>query len=281
MDFKKFLNLIMIEQTLFALPFAYIGVLFAGGRSMSTWFWVTIALFAARTSGMSFNRVIDAKIDAKNPRTKERLIPKGEVKPFTVWIISLFFLFLLIFSSYMLNKLCFYLSFIAGAMLFAYSYFKRFSSSSHFFLGFVEACAPIGGYLAVTGEITLFPLLLGLIILTWIAGIDILYATQDMDFDKKENLKSIPAKLGKEKAVILSGLNYFFSIIFMILAGIITKRDLPYWIGIIFIGLIFIRQQQLGKDSNLCDNMKKIFKLNAYISPLLFLAIFIDIFIWG
>jgi 4-hydroxybenzoate polyprenyltransferase len=176
MDFSKFSRLIMIEQTLFALPFALIGVLFAGGGTLKIWLWVITALAAARTAGMSFNRAIDAKIDARNPRTKDRLIPKGELRPVEAWTTAIVASVVLIGASFMLNRLCFYLSFPAVFMLFTYSYFKRFSSSSHFYLGLVEAAAPMGGYIAVTGKFTLVPFVLGLIIMTWIAGLDIVYA---------------------------------------------------------------------------------------------------------
>src|SRR6056297_3587911 len=150
MGFKTFSELILAKQTLFALPFAYIGVLFAGGADLATWIWVSVALAAARTSGMAFNRVIDAEIDARNPRTRKRLIPRGEVRPAAVWALGLACLILLVFSAWRLNPLCFYLSFPAALLLFLYSWFKRFSAASHFFLGAVEAAAPVGGYLAVT-----------------------------------------------------------------------------------------------------------------------------------
>ena len=130
MDFKQFSNLIMIEQTLFALPFALIGVLFAESGTFMNWIWAVAALVAARTAGMSFNRVIDADIDAKNPRTRDRLIPKGEVRAATVWLTAAISSLVLIGASYMLNDLCFHLSFVAVFLLFAYSYFKRFSASS-------------------------------------------------------------------------------------------------------------------------------------------------------
>src|SRR5512145_199265 len=135
MDFKKFSELILIEQTLFTLPFAYLGLLFAGGGTFKTWVLVTIALAAARTGGMSFNRVIDAKIDKENPRTNDRVLPRGDANPVTVWLIALISALVLIAASYMLNMLCFYLSFFAVFLLFTYSYLKRFSSSSHFYLG--------------------------------------------------------------------------------------------------------------------------------------------------
>lgn len=279
MDFKQFSRLIMIEQTLFALPFALLGVLFAGGGTFMTWFWAIIALAAARTAGMSFNRVIDAKIDAKNPRTRDRLIPQGEVKPTVVWLTAIVASLVLIGASFMLNRLCFYLSFPAVFMLFTYSYFKRFSASSHFYLGFIEAAAPIGGYIAVTGEFTLVPFVLGFVIMTWIAGLDIVYALQDMDFDVKENLFSLPARKGKETALIISTICYLGSISAMIYAGVLTDKAIPYWLAVVCIGIIFLYQQKLARSENIALALKDFFKVNMYISPILFFGTLMDVFL--
>ncbi|MBW2604821.1 MAG: UbiA family prenyltransferase [Deltaproteobacteria bacterium] len=279
MDFKKFSELIMIEQTLFALPFALLGVLFAGEGTIGTWLWVIVAMAAARTAGMSFNRVIDAGIDAKNPRTRDRLIPKGEVRLKTVWIAAVISSLVLIGASFMLNRLCFYLSFPAVFMLFTYSYFKRFSASSHFYLGLVEAAAPIGGYLAVTGEFTRVPFVLGLVILTWIAGLDIVYAIQDMDFDAKENLHSIPVRVGKKKALFISTACYMVSISAMVYAGLLTHKNVFYWAAVVSVGMIFLYQQRLARSRNIALAVKNFFKANTYISPILFIGTFTDVFI--
>ncbi len=277
MDFKKFSKLIMIEQTLFALPFALIGVLFAGGGSIMTWVWVIIALASARTAGMSFNRVIDADIDAKNPRTKDRLIPTGEVSKAAVWLTAILSSLLLVFTSFMLNRLCFILSFPAVLLLFTYSYFKRFSSSSHFYLGFVEAAAPIGGYLAVSGEFNIVPFILGVVIMAWIAGLDIVYALQDLDFDTAEGLHSLPVKIGKERALILSSLCYGVSAGAMIVAGMLTQKSGPYWIAIMCITAIFIYQQILARSNDIRPAVKMFFKVNMFISPLLFIGTLVDV----
>jgi 4-hydroxybenzoate polyprenyltransferase len=277
MDFKQFSNLIMIEQTLFALPFALIGVLFAGSGTLMTWIWAIIALVAARAAGMSFNRVIDADIDARNPRTRERLIPKGEVQPATVWLTAVISSIMLIGASYLLNELCFYLSFVAVFLLFTYSYFKRFSASSHFYLGFVEAAAPIGGYLAVTGEFSLVPFVLGFAILTWIAGLDIVYALQDKTFDEKEKLHSVPVRMGGKNALVISAICYLFSISAMIYAGILTQRKMAYWVALVLIGAIFFFQQKLARDEDISASIKKFFKINMYISPILFFGTLIDV----
>ena len=279
MDFKKFSKLIMIEQTLFALPFALIGVLFAGGGTVMTWFWVIVALASARTAGMSFNRVIDAEIDAKNPRTSDRPVPKGEVQPGVVWITACLSSFLLIGASFMLNRLCFYLSFPAVLMLFTYSYLKRFSASSHFYLGLVEAAAPIGGYIAVTGEFTRVPFVLGFIIMAWIAGLDIVYAIQDMEFDVKENLHSMPVRLGKKRALVISTACYLVSISAMIYAGFLTQKTVPYWTAVVLVGIIFFYQQRLARSKNITLAIRNFFKANIYISPILFFGTLTDVFI--
>ncbi|MDY6933999.1 MAG: UbiA-like polyprenyltransferase [Spirochaetota bacterium] len=276
MDFSRFSKLILIDQTLYALPFAYIGVLFAGGGSLVIWILVTVALVAARTAGMSFNRVIDARIDAINPRTKDRHIPKGEVKPIQVWMLGITASIVFVGASYMFNPLCFYLSFVAVTMLYTYSYFKRFTSSSHFYLGFIEAAAPIGGYLAVKGEFDLIPLILGFIILCWIAGLDILYAIQDMEFDITERLYSIPAILGVRRALFISAFSYILSFIALIFIGWFTHRNFSFWIAAVGIGGILIYQQRLARHDEISSAIERILAVNRYISPLLFVGVLIE-----
>ncbi len=291
MDFKTFAGLlsrlIMIKQTLFALPFALVGVLFAfasktgvgvGSESgtFSTSVWVITALVSARAAGMSFNMVIDSAIDAKNPRTKDRIIPNRELKSSTAWIVAAISCLILIFSSYMLNDLCYKLSFFAVFLLLTYSYFKRFSSSSHFYLGLVEAAAPIGGYLAVTGEFALMPFILGFIILFWIAGLDIIYAFQDIKFDQQENLHSLPAKIGEKKALVWSLSCYCLSAFAIILAGLLSNRGLFFWIGFIIIIILFSYQQILARKGNINESIKTIFQINMFISPALFFGTLLD-----
>ncbi len=281
MDFKIFFELILIRQTLFALPFALLGLIFAGGSDIKTWLMVTVALAAARSAGMSFNMAIDAETDAKNPRTKERLIPKGKVSPAEAWMTALISSSVLILLAFFLNRLCFYLSFAAVFSLFTYSFFKRFSAASHFYLGFVEAAAPIGGYLAVTGAFSIVPFALGAIILTWIAGLDIIYAIQDMEFDRKEKLHSIPAALGKKKALLMSALCHIASFSVILFVGLHTNRHLPYWVSAFFVALVFFWQQKIAWKGDITIDMQKIFKANMYISPALFFGALIDMLIIG
>ena len=279
MDFKRFSELILLEQTIFTLPFAYLGLLFAGGGTFMTWLLVTVALVAARTSGMSFNRVIDAGIDRSNPRTKNRVVPRGDARPFTVWLIAVVSALILIAVSYLLNKLCFYLSFPAVFLLLTYSYFKRFSSSSHFYLGLVEAAAPVGGYFAATGTIAFIPFLLGFVIMSWIAGLDIIYSLQDKEFDENEGLHSIPVRVGVQKAIYISAICYACSFAAMGLAGLFGGMKSPYWIAILLVGVIFLYHQWLARTGRLGERFSRLFKTNMLISPLLLAGTAVSILI--
>ncbi|MCU0844755.1 MAG: putative 4-hydroxybenzoate polyprenyltransferase [Spirochaetes bacterium] len=279
MDFKKFSEMIMIEQTLFALPFAYLGVLFAGGGGFVDWVWVTIALVAARTAGMSFNRVIDIEIDRKNPRTKDRILARGDANPAEVLVYGAAASLVLIFAAYMLNTLCFYLSFAAVALLATYSYFKRFTSSSHYYLGLVEAAAPVGGYLGVTGEFDALPFILGAAIMMWIAGLDLVYAIQDVDFDREERLYSFPARYGVERTLMASALSYVAAIAALSAAGFLARRGTGYWVAVACVAVIFTAQQRLARGEDPASAIKQFFELNRYVAPVLFIGTFLDVYI--
>lgn len=277
MDFRRFSELILVRQTLFALPFAWLGILFAGGASFQTWLWVTVALAAARTAGMAFNQVIDAGIDAKNPRTKNRPVARGDIDPAAVWALAGTSVLVLVLAARMLNPLCFYLSFPAALMLFAYSYCKRFWAGSHFFLGAVEAAAPVGGYLAVTGRFDALALLPGAVILTWIAGLDIVYAIQDAEFDRDYGLYSIPARLGGKNALLVSAACYATCLAAMVLTGILTHMGFLYIAAVCAIVVIFARQQILARKKPVGPAMQTIFWLNMWVAPILFLGAAADV----
>ena len=277
MDFRKFSRLIMLEQTLFSLPFALIGVLFAGGGTFSTWVWVIVALAAARTAGMSFNRVLDLEIDAKNPRTRDRILPRGEVSRSSVWLTALAAVVIFILAAFMLNKLCFYLSFFCVFLLFTYSFLKRFTAGSHFYLGLIEAAAPAGGYLAVTGQIDMVAILLGLVIMAWIAGLDIVYAFQDVEFDSREKLHSLPVAISPGMALVVSRLCYAAAFCCLLLLGTIAGKDAPFLIASIVVGLIFLYQQVLAGKADQSGSVPAIFRANLLISPILFLGVLADL----
>ena len=271
MIFKNFFSLIMIEQTLFSLPFAYIGIVLGGGAQLNIWIWVSIALFAARTAGMCFNRAIDAKFDALNPRTADRHIPAGIVNKKAVWIIGIIASCLLVFCAWMINALCFYLSFLAVFILVTYSFLKRFSAVTHFYLGLIEAAAPIGGYFAATGSFDLFPIIPGVAIMFWISGFDILYATQDEKFDKSVGLHSIPALLGKTKALIVSVACYVLAIAFLAFMGYLWLADNFYYSMLILVTVVLGAQQFIiwFKSDN-PKALKYLFRLNKFVAPIIF-----------
>jgi len=279
MDFKKFSEMILIEQTLFALPFAYLGLLFAGGGSIMDWVWVTVALVAARTAGMSFNRVIDMEIDRRNPRTKDRILARGDAGPAEVLLYGAAASLVLVFAAYMLNTLSCYLSFVAVAMLATYSYFKRFTSSSHYYLGLVEAAAPIGGYLGVTGEFDVLPFILGAAIMLWIAGLDLVYAIQDVDFDREEKLYSFPARYGVERTLTASAVSYVAAVAALSAAGFIARRGIGYWVGVACVAVIFTAQQKLARGDDPASAIGRFFELNRYVAPVLFIGTFLDVYV--
>ncbi|MFH1612915.1 MAG: UbiA-like polyprenyltransferase [bacterium] len=275
---KTILELIKIEHSIFALPYAYAGAFFAEHRvpSFNKLFWITLAMISARTTGMLFNRLIDRFIDAKNSRTCQRIFLFTKITPFQVKIIIVISIFLLLFSAFKLNLLCFYLCPLSIILLWSYSYFKRFSSLSHIFLGIVESCAPIGGWIAITGKFALPPFILGSVIIFWIAGMDIIYSTLDYEFDKKNFLFSLPAKLGIKKSLKISGLFHFFCL--FLLGLFIYLLDLKIFkISLFFIAGLLIYEHFLARKQKIESINKSFFAINAFISMIIFLFSLLEV----
>lgn len=196
------LRMIKWEHTVFALPFALLSLLVAseGRPDPATLGWIVVAMVGARSTAMAFNRLADARFDAANPRTATREIPSGALERGPVIVFTLATAALFVFAAAMLNPLCFALSPVALLIVWSYSLTKRFTAFSHLFLGLALGVAPIGAWLAVTGAFAAFPLVLALAVLCWVAGFDVLYACQDLDFDRAAGLHSIPAWLGPRGA---------------------------------------------------------------------------------
>lgn len=253
---KNYLSLIKFSHTVFALPFAMIGFTLAVVYEHNTFAWslffkVLLCMVFARTAAMAFNRYLDRKFDALNPRTAKREIPAGIIKPqhalaFTIANSALFIL-----TTLFINTTVFYLSVVALFVILFYSYTKRFTALCHVVLGVGLSLSPIGSYLAVTGKFELLPVLFSLTVLTWVSGFDIIYALQDEEFDKSHKLHSIPAALGKRKALNVSNLLHMLSAAFVLFAGIHGGFNWVYWIGAAaFIGLL-IYQHMLVKPDDL------------------------------
>ncbi len=276
---EQFFEAVRFEQTLFALPFAFASMLLAahGFPSLRTWFWVTLAMFGARTAGMAANRIIDRQIDAVNPRTQDRALPAGRlsVAQMTQWMLGSFGLLLL--ASYQLNPLCFKLSPLAVALLLLYSYTKRFTWCCHLVLGLVQACAPIGGWLAVTGQWSPTPLALGAAIGLWVGGFDVLYACQDFDHDRSVGLFSIPARFGKEGAFKISRLMHCLAFVLFITVGRLEGLGHYYFGCLGFVASMLWWQHQILKPNDLSRLQQAFFHANVAISLSLLLGVLLEV----
>jgi len=276
---SEYFELIKFEHTIFALPFALSGMLLASPESfpkLMTVIWVLLAMVGGRTAAMSLNRAIDAEIDRKNPRTSNRAIPAGRIKKGSALILAFLAFGLLIFATWQLPLICIQLLPLAILILGLYSYTKRFTYLSHFVLGGALGAAAAGGWLAVSGEITFPVILWGLAIVFWVAGFDVIYALQDIDFDREHNLFSIPAWLGVGRSLLLSRMFHLITVVFLIVLGIMIKTGLYYWIGIIFASLLLTYEHSLLKENDLTKLNMAFFNINGYISIGIFFFILLD-----
>ncbi|HXE71219.1 MAG TPA: UbiA-like polyprenyltransferase [Candidatus Nitrosotenuis sp.] len=263
-----FVDLVRLEQTVFALPFAYTGMLLAAGGLPSgpTFLWITVAMVAARTAGMALNRLIDREIDARNPRTRERALPAGRLAPQPVAWLAAGSLAILVLAAACLNPLCLALSPLAVGLLWGYSYLKRFTWACHLGLGLVQACGPVGAWLAVTGRFEPPPLLLGAAIMLWVGGFDILYACQDIEVDRRQGLHSLPACLGVEGAFRIARLAHAGMLVCLVWTGLLLDLGLPYWAGLGAVGSLLVWEHSLLSPQDLSRIQQAFFTCNALVS---------------
>jgi len=268
-----YLRMIKIEHSVFALPFAFVGAMLSaqGIPEFNKIFWITIAMVFARASAFGFNRIIDRKIDSLNPRTANREIPTGKIKLWEAVLFTLICLVVFVYSAWKLNPLCFKLSPIAIGILFLYSYTKRFTWACHFVLGLALSLAPLGAWIAVRGTFDWEILPLVITVIFWLAGFDTLYALWDVEFDKKHGIYSIPKIFGVQKAIKMSRVFHFISWIFLVITGLIFKLGFFYWIGMIVVAYLFIREHLLVKPDDLSKLNIAFFNMNGYISLTVFL----------
>lgn len=279
---KITLEMIKIEHTLFALPFAFLGAVLAA-RGLPTWnqiLWIVVAMIGARSAAMAFNRLVDREFDAANPRTKMRAIPAGLLSPqfvavFTIASAALFFL-----AAFVLNRLTLILSPVALASVLFYSYTKRFTSLSHLVLGWCLSIAPTGAWIAVRGAIdSPVPLLLSLAVMLWTAGFDIIYACQDREFDVKAGLRSIPQRFGVARALLTSRLLHTAMFAALVSVYFLTGLRWLGLIGIIATAALLVYQHRLVRADDLSRLNMAFFTTNAYVSVILFVTIAADIFL--
>jgi 4-hydroxybenzoate polyprenyltransferase len=267
---KNYLSLIKFSHTIFAMPFALIGFFLGIDQiqhifSPTTWqktkfyfehkwfifILVILCMVFARSAAMAFNRYLDRKFDTLNPRTSMREIPKGIITPKNALTFTIICCGLFVVCTWFVNMLCFFLSPIALAVVLGYSYTKRFTPLCHLILGLGLSLAPIGAYLAVTGQFHWLPILFSLAVLFWVSGFDIIYALQDVEFDKSQNLYSIPAAVGKTKALHISEILHLLSSASIIAAGKLGNFGWLYWIGVIIFGGMLIYQHSIVKPNDL------------------------------
>ncbi|MGE9516327.1 MAG: UbiA-like polyprenyltransferase [Solitalea-like symbiont of Tyrophagus putrescentiae] len=255
-NIRKYCSLIKFSHTIFAMPFAFIGF-FLGIKSDIYIFTteklvlVILCMVFARSAAMAFNRYLDRRIDSLNPRTVKREIPMGVIKAKNALLFTIISSICFIVASSFINKACFYLSPVALGTILFYSYTKRFTALCHMVLGLSLSYAPIGAYLCVTGYISISSLLLGIAVLTWVSGFDIIYAMQDKDFDKSMNLKSIPAKIGLKGALRLSSILHIITSLSIILVGIIEHMHGIYYIGALVFIAMLVYQHLIVKPDDL------------------------------
>jgi 4-hydroxybenzoate polyprenyltransferase len=272
---KTTLEMIKFEHTLFALPFAFLGAILAAD-GLPTWWqilWITVAMFGARSAAMTFNRIIDRKFDAENPRTANRELPSGKLSLSFAWSFFIVSVALFEIAAYSLNWLTFILSPIALLSVLGYSYAKRFTSLAHLILGWSLAISPTAAWIAVRGSIdSEVPLLLSLLVMMWTAGFDVLYACQDFEFDKKAGLRSIPARFGIKNSLWIARIFHLQAFIVLVLLYLVSELNWLALIGVFAVGGLMIYQHTLVKPNDLSRMNAAFFTTNAFVSVILFLT---------
>ena len=283
---RVFLEMIKFEHTIFALPFAYIGMVLAWrqngmlaapvawGTLFWQFVWITVAMAAARTAAMAFNRAIDAEIDARNPRTANRPIQTGQISRRGVWAAGLIALAIMLFAAWMLNTFVLLLAPLAVMGLVGYAYTKRFTWLCHIWLGVVDGAAAAGAWAAVTADLASpVPWLLWAAVTVWIAGFDLIYACQDAAIDRAEGLHSIPARFGISAALRLAQIFHGLTVLLLAAAGLLAGLGWPYWLGLIIVAGLLIYEHSLVKPTDLSKVNLAFFTMNGYISVITFLAV--------
>ena len=282
---RAFLDLIKFEHTIFALPFAYLGMVLAahGLPTLSQFIWISIAMASARTLAMSFNRFADRQIDARNPRTASRPIQTGKISVRTVVIGAIVSLAILALAAWQLNSLT--LQLMPGAIVFllGYAYTKRFTVLSHFILGFTDGLAPIGAWAGVRASVFTaadLPAWLLLFAVTfWIGGFDLIYACQDTEFDRAEKLHSVPARWGNAVALRLAQISHVITLGLLVAVGAIMNLGVIYWIGLVIVAALIIYEHSLVKPDDLSKVNVAFFNVNGYISITIFVAALVAVYV--
>lgn len=279
---KKYGEMVMFSHILFSLPFSMIAMFWASGGfpKLLTFVWILLALIGARNGANALNRIVDAKIDKKNPRTSNRHLPSGEIKKIEAIFLTVLFFALYFIAAFNLNSTCLFLSPIPIAIFFLYSYSKRFTWLCHIILGIACGGAPVGAWLAVTGSFAWPPILLGAVVTFWVAGFDVIYATQDFNFDKNNNLHSIPVFFGIKGSLIISSLLHILSLGILFSLFFIMNMGITYLIGLFLIAILLFIEHKMVSPNNLKTMKIASYSINQIVSVLFFIFTTFDIFLF-
>jgi 4-hydroxybenzoate polyprenyltransferase len=280
---KILLEMIKFKHTVFALPFALTGAFLAvrGTPSLRVFFWVIIAMVGARTAAMTFNRIVDHRFDAANPRTSRRAIPAGEVSKAESWLMVIAASALFFLACWMLNTMALIIAPFALSLTFFYSLTKRFTWLCHVVLGVALACSPLGGWVAAAGGLSGYPWVLSLGVLFWVTGFDVIYACMDAESDRKAGLYSMPASLGRRNAFRLALTFHVLAFILFTLTGWVQGLNFIYYIGIALTGTALFNQHLIINPKDLSKIQTSFFSMNGLIALTLFATTCISLLMTG
>ncbi|AXG98958.1 4-hydroxybenzoate octaprenyltransferase [Deinococcus wulumuqiensis] len=281
---KTYLELVKFEHTVFALPFAYAGMLLAslsqngtGWPGWHTLLWVTVAMAAARTAAMAANRVIDRAIDARNPRTAGREVPSGKVSPAQAWALVGVSVAVLMFAAWQLNPLCVALLPLALLFLIGYPYTKRYTWLCHAWLGVTDGAAAAGGWIAVTGEFHPVAWALWAVVIFWMIGLDTIYATMDYAFDRASGIKSIPARFGIPAALNIAAVSHLLTFLLLLLVGVLAGASVWYFLAALVMGAILLFEHRIVDPQDLGRVNVAFFDANMWLAITMLLGVVMDV----
>jgi 4-hydroxybenzoate polyprenyltransferase len=278
--FATYLSFVRFSHSVFALPFALTGALLASRLHPVTWrhvAWIIVCMVTARSAAMGFNRLVDARFDAANPRTASRELPAGRMSMTEATIFVVVMSIAFVAASAQLSWLCFILSPLALIIVFWYSLAKRYVWGTQLFLGLAMAVAPVGGWLAAGGGLAWEPWILGLAIALWVGGFDVLYACQDLDVDRRQHLKSIPVRFGVVRSLLISRAMHIGAVVCLTLLGVIAGLGPVYFVGVAVVAGLLVYEQSLVSATDL-SNVKLAFDMNGYVGILYFVITAISVY---
>ncbi|MBB6098711.1 4-hydroxybenzoate polyprenyltransferase [Deinobacterium chartae] len=278
---KTYLDLVKFEHTVFALPFAYAGMLLAGPGwpGFMVFFWITLAMASARTAAMAANRLIDARIDAANPRTAGREIPSGKVKPAQAVLLTVISLAVLTLSAAQLNPLALKLLPIAVVFLILYPYTKRYTWLCHLWLGITDGAAAAGGWIAVTGQWDWGAVMLWLVVIFWMVGLDVIYATQDYDFDRRTGVHSIPARFGIARSLQIAAAAHALTFALLIATAVVVGASWAFYLAALVMGSILLYEHRLVRPNDLTRVNIAFFDANGWLALTMLVGTVVDVWI--